>query len=118
MFAAQLGLPGVFALFCEAGGVLVARVAADQAEILTLAVTPPARRGGLGRALVQQAADHAHEAGAARLFLEVGCANAAARALYARCGFLPVGLRRRYYADGGDAVVMALDLTCGAATGG
>ena len=118
MFAAQLGLPGVFALVCQDGGVLVTRVAADEAEILTLAVIPPARRGGLGRALVQQAAAQARDAGAARLFLEVGSANAAARALYERCGFRPVGLRRRYYADGGDAVVMALDLTGGAAAGG
>ena len=118
MFAAQLGLPGVFALLSEAGGVLVARLAADEAEILTLAVTPAARRGGIGRALVQHAATQAHAAGAARLFLEVGSVNTAARALYERCGFLPVGLRRRYYADGDDAVVMARELTCGAAAGG
>ena len=113
MFAAQLGLPGVFALFVEAGGVLVARVAADEAEILTLAVAPGARRAGMGRALVRAAAARAREAGAARLFLEVASANAGALALYVGCGFARVGQRRRYYADGDDAVVMALDLAGG-----
>ncbi len=114
MFAAQLGQPGVFALLHETGGLIVARVAADEAEILTLAVAAGARRHGLGRALVAAAAAQACAHGATRLFLEVSAQNVAGLALYARCGFAPVGRRRRYYADGSDAVMMALPLTCAA----
>jgi ribosomal-protein-alanine N-acetyltransferase len=57
--------------------------------------------------------------GAGALFLEVAGANAAARALYARMGFRDVGRRRRYYADGTDALVMraALNPPCAAAAG-
>jgi hypothetical protein len=44
MFAAQLGLPGVTGLLDEAGGMVLLRVAADEAEILTLGVAPAARR--------------------------------------------------------------------------
>ncbi len=115
MFAAQLGQPGVSALIDEAGGMVLLRVAADEAEILTLAVAAEARRRGIGRRLMLAAAEAARRAGAARLFLEVSAANAPARALYEALGFRRVGQRRRYYADGSDALMMVLPLTSGAA---
>jgi ribosomal-protein-alanine N-acetyltransferase len=114
MFAAQLGLPGVFGLLDDAGGMLLARVAADEAEILTLGVSPDARRSGIAAALLQEAARLARHAGAAKLLLEVSARNAPALALYRRAGFAQVGRRRRYYADGSDALIMALPLTCAA----
>jgi ribosomal-protein-alanine N-acetyltransferase len=117
-FAAQLALPGVFGLVDDAGGMLLGRVAADEAEILTLAVAPEARRRGLGRALLLAAEAHAAAAGAGRMFLEVAEGNAAALTLYVAAGYRPVGRRRGYYADGGDAVLLARGLTPGAATGG
>ncbi len=110
MFAAQLGLPGVFALMEGTNGLIVARVAADEAEILTLAVAPQGRRHGSARRLVHAAAAQARAAGAVKMFLEVSAANEAAQALYTACGFAPVGRRRRYYADGTDAQVLALAL--------
>jgi ribosomal-protein-alanine N-acetyltransferase len=110
MFAAQLGLPGVFALLDEAGGMILVRVAADESEILTLAVAPQARRRGLGRALVQAALDAATQAGAATMFLEVSDRNEAALTLYEAAGFRATGRRRRYYVDGTDAVTMAATL--------
>jgi ribosomal-protein-alanine N-acetyltransferase len=113
MVAAQLGQPGVFALLDEAGGMIVIRVAADEAEILTLGVAPEARRGGVGAALVREACAEAASRGAGKLFLEVSARNAAARALYEGVGFEAVGRRRRYYADGADAVIMARVLVGG-----
>jgi ribosomal-protein-alanine N-acetyltransferase len=48
--------------------------------------------------------------GAAAMFLEVAAGNTPALALYAREGFAEVGRRRRYYADGADALVLRRDL--------
>jgi [ribosomal protein S18]-alanine N-acetyltransferase len=109
-FAVQLGLPGVFGLIDPEGAVLLARVAAEEAEVLTLAVAPPARRKGLGRALLRAAMARAAAAGARRMVLEVSVANAPAAALYGTVGFREVGRRRRYYADGSDALVLAVEL--------
>ena len=109
--ALQLALPGVFVLFDPRGGMIMARIAADEAEILTLAVHPDARRQGLARALLAAAARHAAAHGATELFLEVALRNTAARALYSGAGFAEVGRRRRYYADGDDALVMRLTLS-------
>jgi ribosomal-protein-alanine N-acetyltransferase len=47
--------------------------------------------------------------------LEVSANNEAARALYARAGFVEVGRRPRYYASGADALVLRLDLSAAAA---
>jgi len=102
----QLALLRAFGFIDAGGGFVLARVAADEAEILTLAVAPAARRRGLARALLRRAANEAAAAGATSLFLEVADDNAAARALYAAEGFTEVGRRRRYYPGGGDALVL------------
>ncbi|HEU4549311.1 MAG TPA: GNAT family N-acetyltransferase [Rhizomicrobium sp.] len=94
--AGLLASPGTFAYHHEDGFVL-ARAAAGEAEILTLAVSPAGRGKGLGRALVIAAANRSQELGAGELFLEVGTANPAALALYAGLGFAQVGTRKGYY---------------------
>ena len=109
--ALQLALPGVIALIDPRGAMVMARIAADEAEILTLAVHPHARRQGLARALLHEAATMLDAQGATALFLEVALRNTAARALYAAAGFAEVGRRRRYYADGDDAMVMRRTLS-------
>ncbi|WP_160000387.1 GNAT family N-acetyltransferase [Roseomonas sp. 18066] len=106
----MLEMPGAFCLLAGEAGFILARVAADEAEILTLAVHPAARRQGLALALLETTALAAAARGAAALFLEVSAGNAPARALYAAAGFAEVGRRRRYYADGSDALVLRLDL--------
>jgi len=103
----MLETPGTFALFSPGEGFILARVVVDEAEVLTLAVVPAARRQGLGRALLEAALGVAEAAGARQMFLEVSTANPAARALYAAAGFTEVGRRRRYYADGSDALVLS-----------
>jgi ribosomal-protein-alanine N-acetyltransferase len=114
-FAALCAIPGRRILIADEAGVpaglLLLGLAADEAEILTLAVLPASRRRGVARALVTAAASLAEAAGARRLFLEVAEGNAAARALYAGLGFVPVGRRRRYYPGGDDALVLALSLS-------
>ena len=66
VFAGQLALPGSFALLDPAGGMVLARVIAEEAEILTLAVVPQARRGGVARRLLAGAMQRAAAAGARR----------------------------------------------------
>jgi ribosomal-protein-alanine N-acetyltransferase len=109
--------PGVFALLAEAQaalGMILCRVVAGEAEILTLAVTPDARRQGVARALVAAATGVAKEGKASEMFLEVATDNIAALRLYEQAGFERAGLRRGYYDRGDgvrtDAVVMRLDL--------
>lgn len=109
--AKLLRMPGAVAFLDPAGGMVMARVTADEAEILTLAVASDARRQGLGRRLLARAAREVRDAGATRLFLEVAEANNAARTLYAAAGFSECGRRPRYYSDGSDALVLHRRLT-------
>jgi ribosomal-protein-alanine N-acetyltransferase len=90
-----------------AHGFVVARCAADEVEILLVAVAAPARRRGAGFALVAAALAEAARRGATTAHLEVRASNAAAIALYERLGFVAVGRRPRYYDAAEDAVLMS-----------
>jgi ribosomal-protein-alanine N-acetyltransferase len=109
--ALMLRMPGAFGLWRPGAGLVLARAIAGEAEILTLAVLPAARRQGLGLALMTAALARAAAAGAATMLLEVAADNVAAQRLYAVLGFVEVGRRRRYYADGRDALVLRRALT-------
>ena len=87
-------------------GHLVGQVVLDEAELGSVAVHPSARRRGVAVALLQAAYAGWSEAGAQNAFLEVRVDNVGAVALYARDGWSEVGRRRRYYADGCDALLM------------
>ena len=80
--------PTCSACCIESGGLILVRVAADEAEILTLAVIPGVRRSGIGHALLQEATSMAAALGARVVFLEVSVTNIAARALYTKAGFV------------------------------
>jgi ribosomal-protein-alanine N-acetyltransferase len=103
-------------------GFAACRVAADEAELLTIAVRADHRRCGAGRALLAAVVECARSGGACTLFLEVGVDNPAALALYGQAGFQGVGRRAGYYrrAEGvaADAILMSLDLRLGAKRGG
>lgn len=107
----QLGLPGAFGFMDGPAGFILARVAADEAEILTLAVLPACQRQGVATRLLQAATTRARRFGAQAMLLEVAEANVAGRALYAAAGFAQVGRRRGYYAPGVDALVLRLALS-------
>ncbi len=80
-------------------------VAADEAELLRIAVAPAWRGQSLGRTLLQACEAGLAAAGARDLHLEVRVSNAAARRLYAACGWREVGHRKHYYRDGEDAAL-------------
>jgi ribosomal-protein-alanine N-acetyltransferase len=102
--------PAVFALMSRARrGFAMAWAAAGDAELITVAVVPEARRQGVGAELVSAAGILAKTRGAASMHLEVAEDNASARALYAKLGYDEVGRRASYYVRGAgsaDAIVM------------
>jgi ribosomal-protein-alanine N-acetyltransferase len=95
-------------------GFVLARLAAGEGEILTIAVTRPYRRQGLGWRLMDAVLRELHGERAEALFLEVDENNAPAIALYRRFGFHEVGRRSNYYQSPGHgptgALVMRRDL--------
>ncbi|CAM3260978.1 ribosomal-protein-alanine N-acetyltransferase [Paracoccus aminovorans] len=97
-------------------GFLLGRAVAGEAELLTLAVAPEARRQGLGAQLLRDFAAASRARGAEMAFLEVAADNAGAIALYAGRGWENAGRRRNYYAPGLDAILMRRAL--GLATNG
>ena len=89
------------------GGIMV--VGGD-AHVMTLAVSADRRERGVGSRIMLALVDAAVERGAQHLTLEVRASNRAARRLYERFGFEPVGLRPRYYPNEDALVMWALDI--------
>ena len=95
-------------------GFVISRLAADQAEILSIAVAAPHRGRGLARKLLDVHLRRLVAYGVNSVFLEVDERNVPACRLYAGLGFREVGRRDSYYADagkeGGTALVLRRDL--------
>jgi ribosomal-protein-alanine N-acetyltransferase len=95
-------------------GFALSRLAADEAEVLTIAVDPALRGRGVGADLLREHLARATLSLARAIFLEVDPDNVAAIALYRRFGFRDVGRREGYYRlkDGqsASALVMRKDL--------
>ena len=89
-------------------GFVLSRRAADEAEILTIAVSPLYRKRGIGRELLREHLQQVAFTGARKMFLEVDRDNAAAIALYAKFGFVKVGERPGYYRRAGGETANAL----------
>ena len=75
-------------------------------HILKIATLPEHRRNGLGKRLMAIAEEHAREKAGETLTLEVRLTNTGAIALYESLGYEQMGLRKGYYADDSDALVM------------
>lgn len=115
--------PGCIGLLAVAGkndgtqpvGLLIARKAADEMELLTIAVLPAMRRRGVAAALLARLHKFAAKAGASVIHLEWAAGNIAAAALYESAGYCPTGTRKNYYhrADGSreDAITASLRLS-------
>jgi [ribosomal protein S18]-alanine N-acetyltransferase len=96
-------------------GFAVSRLAADEAEILSIAVAGSHRGRGLSRDLLLTHLGHLAGRGVRAVFLEVEENNQPARRLYERAGFALVGRRERYYRQPGgeqlNALLMRRDLS-------
>lgn len=119
-FEKLLAHPGSIAFFARVGappqmaGFVLAQMAADEAEILTLGVPLAHQRHGLARKLVEALVRAARKSEVKKLFLEVGAENAPALALYTKVGFQKAAERKGYYVRPGkpaeDAIVMVMQL--------
>jgi ribosomal-protein-alanine acetyltransferase len=100
---------GSLALVLEADGqikgFLLGRLAADQAELLNLAVVASQRRHGSGTVLLARAMQEWRPRGAKSVYLEVRESNTGAIAFYEKHGFAKMGLRKGYYRDPDEAAV-------------
>ena len=80
----------------------------DELHLLNVAVAVPARRQGLGRALMEDLLAYGRANAVVRILLEVRASNAPAISLYESMGFTRFNVRPRYYSDGEDAIEMSL----------
>ncbi|MEV4391852.1 ribosomal protein S18-alanine N-acetyltransferase [Nonomuraea sp. NPDC049607] len=81
-------------------------VAADQADVQTIAVLEKHQGTGIGSAMLTELLAEARRRGAREIFLEVRADNPRAQAVYRHFEFEEIGTRRRYYDDGTDAIMM------------
>ena len=116
-FRALLSDAAIFGFLCSEGSVescLLARAAAGEAEILTLATIRKVRRKGLASLLLEAAIREAKARGVGSFFLEVDENNRFARNLYGKFGFRTVGKRPGYYVSkhgaACDALILRRDL--------
>ncbi len=92
-------------------GFLIGRIAADEFEILNMAVSQAHRRSGIGSRLLESALEFSRTVGSARAYLEVRASNGPALALYKRHGFTECGRRAGYYREPlEDALLLCLRL--------
>lgn len=80
----------------RAAGFVLTRQAADEEELLLIAITPDFRRRGLGESLILKLFENARSRGTTRIFLEMRRGNPAIH-LYEKVGFKPIGKRPNYY---------------------
>jgi len=110
LFEAELSLPHsrltVAECYDRVAGYLCAWEVAGDLEIQNVVTDPTLRRQGVASALLEELLEYACRKGMQRLLLEVRCGNQGAIALYRRYGFTECGVRRGYYADGEDALLM------------
>jgi len=91
-------------------GFIMSRMAADEAEILSVAIAPARRGRGLSRPLLDFHLRNLAGLGVRTVFLEVDEHNEPARRLYGGAGFEEVSRRQGYYQDGATALVLRRDL--------
>jgi ribosomal-protein-alanine N-acetyltransferase len=89
-------------------GFILSRLAAGEAEILSVAIAPAWRGRKLARPLLDLHLRRLAGLGTRAVFLEVGEHNAPATQLYRRAGFREVGKRQGYYQGAGDGGATAL----------
>ena len=111
MLVARLDNPRPQAHSYRLAGYIVARTGAEELHINNVAVRESYRRRGIGRDLLDLILEEGKRSGVQRAFLELRAGNAAALALYEKCGFRVIARREKYYSEPvEDALVMIIQL--------
>lgn len=106
--------PAFVCVSASSGGLLgygMMYAAVQEADIVNIAVSPAARRLGIGQAIMESLMAEATEKGCLEMYLEVRESNTPARALYEKLGFETIGKRKNYYKKPTeDAILMKASL--------
>jgi len=121
-FEEELLRPYIFAFSLEVvengekkiAGYAVFSLAADEVELLAIAVVRTWQHRGMAQKLFDFGITVLLRVGAKKVFLEVRRGNTPAISLYQKLGFLQIGVRKKYYDDKEDALLMSLSLGTGA----
>lgn len=115
LFHSSLQNPTTFGFVAISGdapvGFILCSFVADEAEMLTLCVTPDKQRSGIAHYLIQESLHTLREKKIKKIFLEVAVDNIPAIELYKKMNFEKSGLRKNYYARA-NGVVDALLMAC------
>lgn len=87
-------------------GYLIVQCVYDEGHILNLAVRPDYRRRGVAKILLKRFLEHVKKRNVSLMYLEVRVGNRAAQGLYFGFSFAPVSVRKKYYPDGEDALIL------------
>lgn len=96
-------------IIASQNGFIVWRAVADEAELISIGVSPDARRTGIAAAMIGIMEGELKKNGIKSVFLEVAENNIPARKLYEQNGYVQIGIRPKYY-DGIDAIMMRKDI--------
>jgi len=114
-FLSEMSNPYARLVVAERAGLVIGYfcrwLVADEVHILNVAVHPDHRRWGVGKFLLQKILTEARQSGACSASLEVRASNLPAIALYQALGFQQVAIRRGYYENGEDALLMVCSLS-------
>ncbi len=112
-FLSDINRPQGLSLVAEDDGVIFGYAVAwgtEETHLANLAVSDYERRKGIGSSLLDEVIAFARRSKANSIYLEVRVSNAIARKFYAGRGFVPTYLRKGYYENGEDAVIMERDV--------
>jgi ribosomal-protein-alanine N-acetyltransferase len=115
-FVADINRPGGLCIVAVQEGMVDGYAVAwggDELHLANLAVAALQRRKGIATLLLGAVLDHAQRRSTKSVYLEVRISNTGARQFYARHGFVPTYLRKGYYENGEDAVIMERDVSDG-----
>ena len=113
-FLSDINRPQGLSVVAEDEGIVLGYAVAwgmQETHLANLAVSEDERGNGIGGRLLEEVIGFARRSNAESIYLEVRVSNAVARKFYAERGFVPTYLRKGYYENGEDAVVMEREVT-------
>lgn len=96
----------VYEIEGEVVGYIIGSLLFDEAEVFNVATKPSLRGKGIGKALMDAFEKEMVALEGKKCFLEVRVSNMPARSLYEKRGYRQIAVRKKYYGDGEDALVM------------